>query len=340
MDLRRILGGLTITALSSAFIYALLAAYADVAALLASLGRFSAGSIAAMLGLTLAGYGLRAIRWRYLASRLGHRIRIADALYIQFSTITMTVTPGKVGEVLKAYLGREIAGIPISRGLGFVFSERLADLIAVLVLSVGGVSALHGGPFPLLVAALVVAAGTFVAGSERFHARALRVVQGRTWAKRHHASAEEISKSIRATLRAVPLTASIALAAGSWALEGLAFALALEQLGFDGLGLGSAIAVYAISTIVGALAFLPGGVGLTEVSMVGLLVAAGMPRADASAATLMIRIVTLWFGVALGWGVFATRPAVLRGFLASRGDDARSASASDTPRAASADDAE
>ena len=96
--------------------------------------------------------------------------------------------------------------------------------------------------------------------------------------------------------------------------------MCLLALGFSGLGLASAVAVYALSTIIGALALIPGGIGLTEASMAGMLVLAGMNPADASAATLLIRVVTLWFGVALGWLVFASRPSVLRSLFKPPGE--------------------
>ena len=41
------------------------------------------------------------------------------------------------------------------------------------------------------------------------------------------------------------------------------------------------------------------GIG-TEAVMVGLLLANGIPQGDAIAATLVIRLATLWFAVAIG----------------------------------------
>ena len=84
---------------------------------------------------------------------------------------------------------------------------------------------------------------------------------------------------------------------------------------FDGLAFAPAVAAYAVSTVIGALVFLPGGVGLTEASLAGLLTAAGASGDVATTATVLIRVATLWFGVALGWAVMLTRPALLRGFL-------------------------
>ena len=55
-------------------------------------------------------------------------------------------------------------------------------------------------------------------------------------------------------------------------------------------------------TLAGALSFLPGGLVVTEASMVLLLVraAGGLDEPAAVAATILIRPCTLWFAVLLG----------------------------------------
>jgi uncharacterized protein (TIRG00374 family) len=79
--------------------------------------------------------------------------------------------------------------------------------------------------------------------------------------------------------------------------------------GFDGAGgepprasLLLCTFIYALTTVGGALSFLPGGLGVTEGGMVGLLIAAGgaVDRPTASAATILTRLATLWNAVALG----------------------------------------
>jgi uncharacterized protein (TIRG00374 family) len=75
--------------------------------------------------------------------------------------------------------------------------------------------------------------------------------------------------------------------------------------------------IYASTTIVGALSFLPGGLGVTEGAMTMLLVrgAVGLDGAAAFDATLLTRLATLWFAVLLGLGclVVARRRASARG---------------------------
>ena len=52
--------------------------------------------------------------------------------------------------------------------------------------------------------------------------------------------------------------------------------------------------------LIGAISFLPGGLGGAEVTMTALLMLNGMDNGAAVAATLLIRLTTLWFAVVLG----------------------------------------
>lgn len=85
----------------------------------------------------------------------------------------------------------------------------------------------------------------------------------------------------------------------SWALEGLSLYLITRDIGIE-LSLAAGIGIYAIAVLAGALSFLPGGLGGTEAVMGVLLVAFGSDGAAAVAITLLCRIATLWFAVALG----------------------------------------
>ncbi len=315
MGSRKILRGLAFAALGSAVVSAVLVVIGDGPAVARALRGFDPLTLVWMLLLGAAGFLVRSLRWGALMREVGHPVTLPDALYMQVSGQAMTVTPGRVGEVVKPWLGREIAGMRMTRGVTLVLAERVADLIAVCLLALGGLTALGGATWVLLLGLAVVAAGTALAGSTWFHGLALRVVRSRERARKHEASAEAIADTLRRALDWRVLVWSVPASVIAWGFEGIGFALCLRAFGFDTLALLADVSVYGVATIAGAFSFLPGGIGLTEASMAGVLVAAGMPTASAAGATVVTRVATLWWGVALGWIAFASRPALLRRVL-------------------------
>ena len=312
MNVKQIIRGIIIAALGSVLVYAALAFFTDAPAMAAAMRSFPPSVFALMLALSMLCFVVRGVRWGALMRVTGYKVSTRDSLYLQLSGQTMSVTPGRVGEVLKPWLASNITEMPMTSGVALVFAERLADLIAVCFLSLGGLSLIGGSVWVLVAALGVIVMGTGVASSRWFHERALIVIERQEWSRKHHASATAISATIQASLTWRTMLWSVGASVIAWGAEGVGFGLCLYALGFTELSILAAVSVYAVSTIVGAFTFLPGGIGLTEASMAGILIAAGMDPSSATAATLITRVATLWWGVAVGWIAIATRPSLFR----------------------------
>ncbi|HVV81772.1 MAG TPA: lysylphosphatidylglycerol synthase transmembrane domain-containing protein [Kofleriaceae bacterium] len=284
---------------------AVVAAFAlvgDVRAVRDRLDGFAWWALAAALGLALVNYLLRFVRWQlYLRDR---RVLVpaGPSALVFVAGFSMGITPGKVGELLKAYLLRELRGVPVTSTAAVVINERVNDLLALLVVATIGV-AVHGVAGSVVVAAGVVIGLAFVFLLWRDLATAVIDLVTRPARLRPlRPRLVELHADLVALSRPSVLVWSTALAMGAWAAEGTGFALVVN--GFPGahIALGLALVIYAATTIAGAISFLPGGLGVTEGAMTLLLVrkATGVDKGTATAATLVTRFATLWFAVALG----------------------------------------
>ncbi|NTU70934.1 MAG: flippase-like domain-containing protein [Coriobacteriia bacterium] len=321
MNSKRIMSGIVLAGLGSVLVYAAMAFLTDAPAMARALAAFPITTLVYMLALAFASFVVRAVRWGALMRVVGRPVSFVDALYLQLSGQTMSVTPGRVGEILKPWLASNTSGLPMTRGVALVFSERLADLIAVCCLALGGLGAIGGNLWVLVAVLAVILIATGIASSPWFHALALGVVEKQEWSRKHHASASAISQTIRTALTWRTLLWSVPSSIVAWGLEGVGFGLCLSALGFFKLSMVTAVSIYAIATLVGAFTFLPGGIGLTEASMAGILIALGMNASDAAAATLITRITTLWWGVGVGWIAIATRPSLFARLLSATDED-------------------
>jgi uncharacterized protein (TIRG00374 family) len=92
---------------------------------------------------------------------------------------------------------------------------------------------------------------------------------------------------------------ALALGTVGWCSEGLSFYVLLHVLG-AALNPLACMFIFSFSMLVGAISVLPGGLGSTEATMVGLLASEGVPFETALVATGVVRVTTLWFAVGLG----------------------------------------
>jgi uncharacterized protein (TIRG00374 family) len=279
--------------------------FADVRRLIEHLGAFTPALILPVLGLTLANYALRFVKWHYLLGRAGVEVSRGHSLLVFLSGFSMGITPGKLGELIKSYLLRLSHGVPMTRTAPVVIAERIADLLALLVLSLAGIfTYASDGRIRglLLVCGLFVIGMTAVLASQRLLeglARALGRVRPLAGVARRLV---DFAHPMAALLTPVPLLLNTLLSLAAWLCECVGFYLVIQALPGAAAPLTLAVFIYAATTILGALSFLPGGLGVTEGSMTLLLVklASGLTRSAAIAATLVIRLCTLWFAVVVG----------------------------------------
>jgi uncharacterized protein (TIRG00374 family) len=292
----------------------------------AALARFRWTAAAVAAALAAGNYGLRWVRWEYYLRRLEIRIAAKDSVLVFLAGFALTVTPGKLGEAVKALLLRQSHGIPAARTAPIVIAERITDLIALLLLALVGVFTFEVDRRFLGAGAVAVGVALAVIGSESVSARLLSLCERVTPLARFVPKLREAQAAAAALLRPGPLVVTTLLSVGSWFLECLAFWTVVH--GFPGVALGvqPATFIYASMTVAGALSFLPGGLGITEAGMLALLTTfgAGIARGTAAAATFVTRACTLWFAVAIG--VVALTMYSRRGRAAAITADTRGAS--------------
>ncbi|MFO7168005.1 MAG: lysylphosphatidylglycerol synthase transmembrane domain-containing protein [Chloroflexota bacterium] len=260
----------------------------------------------AVLGFTLLNYALRWLKWDYYlrAMRMHHGVSRWDSVLLFTSGMLMAVTPAKVGEVLKSALLRRINGTPLSASAPIVLAERITDGLAMLLLMGAGLT-LYAPARPAFVALLALTvAGLAALQSQPLVDRLCAVLARLPFGERAVPRLQTAYASTRALLNWRVLFPSTAISLVSWFGECLAFYYVLRGVGVEGEALRLLLVatfVFAASTLFGLVSFLPGGLGVSEASSTGLLVLlVPMAAGPATAATILIRFCTLWFGVTLG----------------------------------------
>jgi uncharacterized protein (TIRG00374 family) len=276
------------------------------------------GLVVLALLLSLLNYLLRIIRWRSYLASLGHPLGFRFAALSYFAGFAYTVSPGKVGEMVRARYYAPL-GVPLPSVTAAFFSERILDLLSMTALAalVFTASARYAAAVVAAVAIVVVALVAIAV---------LPWAAVSTWLKSVAALPAAIRSLLAGVTSAMAATRTLlhprALASGfaigllAWGLEGVGLGLLSTMFPAQQLSLTSAIGIYGISMLLGGLSLLPGGLGGTEAVMTALLVTSGFPVSQALLLTLTCRLVTLWFAVCLGWiAVFFLRqraaPAVL-----------------------------
>jgi uncharacterized protein (TIRG00374 family) len=283
----------------AALVYLGLALYADWNELHQALAKFRWSLLLPALGLALSNYVIRFLRWQIYLRHTRVPIGWFLSLRIFFCGLVMSITPGKLGEVLKAYLVKLHTGTPLSRTGPIVVAERVTDVVALFVLISIGSLVYRTGFLAVGISAAVTVALLVGLASPAITRVVLHLVERIPGLRRYGVRVEHAYASMRSLLRPGLLVQATLLGILAWFAECVSFAIILR--GFDvSVSVGFATFVYSLSTLVGALLLSPGGLGGTEGSMVVWLRGVDVAKEVAVASTLLVRVATLWFAVLLG----------------------------------------
>jgi uncharacterized protein (TIRG00374 family) len=253
-----------------------------------------------VLGLSLVNYWLRFVRWQHYLQLLAHPLPLVLSLRIYLAGFALTTTPGKAGEMLRSVFLKH-HGMPYPKSLAAFFAERLCDFIAVLILVAVGAWRHENVQLPIFVLGVALVLGLILLHTPRWLRRIETCIEylSRPQLRAFLIAVIETVLNFRRCFSSSTMAYAIFLGFFAWGAEGLELYYAANWMEGE-VSLVEAVFIYAFSVLVGALSFLPGGLGGTEVTMIGLLLLNGMGEAQAVACTLFIRLVTLWFAVALG----------------------------------------
>jgi uncharacterized protein (TIRG00374 family) len=299
---KRLLGKIILGVAVGVAIYVGFSIWADAR----SVGRALAGFhwVIALFALALASlnYLVRFVRWHYYLKVLGLAIPAGHSFLVFLGGFSLTVTPGKLGEVVKALLLRESHGIAAARTAPIVIAERFTDLMGLLLLACVGIFTFKTDPRFLVVGAVLIGFGLVVVSVESIATFCLRLSGHVPLVRRLTPTLKEAYRTTAALLRPRPLGLGVLLSVVSWFFECTAFWAVVHGFAGASVELQAATFIYASMTVAGALSFLPGGLGVTEAGMLAMLgeLATGCGRSVAAAATFVTRLCTLWFAVLVG----------------------------------------
>jgi uncharacterized protein (TIRG00374 family) len=241
--------------------------------------------------LTSTGYLIRLARWLYFLRITGTGVDMKRNVLIFFAGLVASITPAKAGEIVKS--GFLAKWHPVAKTAPLVVAERGGDVVGLITLClISSVSVLKNGAFLLILLIFLLFLfllrihATYAFISKRLPSRFSQYVM-------------HIQSSFLSLFSFEGLVVTLLSSTCCWFFECLTLYFTVTMLGAS-LHLLDAIFIFSFSTLLGAASLLPGGLGVSEASIFVLLTRMGIPSPEATSASLISRIATLWFGVFLG----------------------------------------
>ncbi len=257
-----------------------------------------------ILACSLANYVLRFLRWQYYLRYLNKNLprQLPTLLHFTYylAGFALTTTPAKAGETIRSFY-LKTHGVRFKHSLASFFCERFQDLIIVTLLASLALFNFTDYRYFIFLIALLLLLFLSALRSKKlprlFHSLSRSLKSPRLSRMLQHLA--ELLESAHALLHLRPLSLGLLLGLLAWSVQGLGFYFILTTLNAP-LAATTALSIYAISLLAGALSFIPGGIGATEAVMYLLLSQSGLDASLALVIPIISRVSTLWFAVLLG----------------------------------------
>jgi uncharacterized protein (TIRG00374 family) len=281
-------------------VYLVLAVLTGFEDLQEAFGQFRWSLIPAILGLVFTSYIGRFVRWLYYLRVLGVTVPPKENVAIFAAGLSMTISPGKLGEVLKSVFVRQVAGAPVARTAPTVIAERVTDGTGMILWGLLGALAFSFGPGILLAFLALTIFGIAVLRSKKLSLLAERTISKVPFLNRFAPYLGDFHGATSELLGVRALIVGTVVSFISWGFEITAVYLCVVGIGVEVPFL-MVVFIFAVASIVGVASMLPGGIGPAEAGLAGQFIAlAGLASGPAAALTIVIRLATLWFAIVLG----------------------------------------
>jgi len=244
------------------------------------------------------GYVLRAFRWIEMLRYLGIKIPLSKNIVIYFTGYAFSLTPGKIGEGIRSKYLKDSFNISLEKTFPTVFSERYYDVIGVIfiIFVTQGLTTNHNILIYLSIIFLVLL--YFIAKKKNAEKILIPLTKYAKFNKISKKLLESVD-SLEILLKPKIFLISTVFTLVSWTFEAIGAYFVFQSFEID-LGVLSASFLYVLTSFIGAASFLPGGVGGTEGSLLGLLLLKGFSYDDILAPVIMIRFFALWYVIMIG----------------------------------------
>ena len=282
-------------------IYAIFLFTSDFGIVLEKISNFKINYLPLILFFVSASWIPLIIKWHFLLKNSEVDVPLTKSIAVFFSGVAFEITPGQIGALIKSQILKTSYNIPRTKTVPIVIVEKVYDLIGAILASVIGIIIL-GMEIYLIAIAISVLAFIFFfmyhkPASELFFNRITKL----KFFSKHIENISGFYEIVQKSTNVRAATICILLALAYWFMVSAAAYYTLISFDVNILDYLKVLAIYSTSTLLGAISFIPAGIGITEGSIAGLFTLNGIDVSTALILAVMIRIFTLWYSVSVGF---------------------------------------
>jgi glycosyltransferase 2 family protein len=299
--------------------YISFALYSDINKFITHLQKIDLKLLVLILLLFATTIFIKSIRQYFFLRQINIQINFKENIIIFLAGLSMLVTPGGLGQMIKSHFLLKKDDQPVAKTIPLVIVERYHDVLALFCFMV--LLSVVDKAIPVLTIIPILIIGIFLLALMIMirNYRVLGFFQQRRFINKipllrnlEEKSYSEFKTSLSLLFKNKSIVYGWLYSIAAWSFEALGIFLCFKALGLNISFILSTVFGFS-SVLFGAVSFLPGGAGLTEVIFVHILSSHGIELSMAITVVIFYRLSSIWFSTAIG--LIALRLASKKGII-------------------------
>lgn len=285
-----------------ALFYVVFAIYSNLNQVVKSFTSMRFEFISLILLLILVSVIIRGVRQYYILKFNQIKIPFKENLLIYLAGLSLIFTPGGIGGIVKTKFFKDDHGVPIRNTIPVVIMELYHEFLGLVVLI--GITLLFYNFIESKIAFLIgICFVIAIYGSLKYQKifdRSKKLLMKFNLFKKAMEDGEESQRSFHRLTSVKSMTVIQLLTITAMFFDLLSIYFIFLSFNIKQLNFVLESQSYLSSFLLGQMTFLPNGIGVTDVSLIGILAARKLNLALATSVVLAIRFISLWTKTGIG----------------------------------------
>jgi uncharacterized protein (TIRG00374 family) len=240
--------------------------------------------------------------WRYhiILKKLDIKLKFKDSFLVSTAGLSMLITPGGAGAIIKSHILKQKIDQSFSSTAPIMIYEKgieflsIVIMIGVLLFWVDFLESKIVFVLGLIFISFIFIIFRYSIGLQFLNKLIVKIKLKST------INVKEFQKTTKKLNSPVTFTGMLSITLLTKVMSMFVVFLVFKSFDLD-LDIFQSGQIHYTSLIMGVLTFIPGGIIVTESGLLGLIIKSGIEFGFASILVIVIRFVTMWFGIIIGF---------------------------------------
>jgi len=257
--------------------------------------------ILVILGISLSVISIKGLIQKKLLSDLGVKISWKESIMLYYAGLSMVLTPGGAGLLIKSYFLKKLNNTQTSKTVPLVIAERFYDLLADLILV--SISLLFflslEASITIVLYIIIITVFLLVIKKSLFFFKLQNILKKIPIINRIIVLDSELLKNLPILFSWKIFSFMVITISCITFYESIIFFFSFQAFNVN-LDFFQVIQIFYSSLLLGAISFIPGGIGPMEAIFANMLYGEGIVFSTSASIIIFIRLLTLWVPSGIG----------------------------------------